>query len=574
MKKLSRKLQRLLPRRIRDFPDHGEGPGRYNLLRRNLVFIMCAMALIPLVLMTAINYHQYQSALREEIFTPIRRLINSTKHNLDLFLAEHESTLRLLIRTHTLEELSNQRRLGFLFQNLQQEFPEFVDLGLIDSSGKQRTYTGPYGLGGRNYSDQSWFREVQLRGVHISDVFLGYRKFPHFVIAIKNNTPEGDFYMLRATIDMEKFTNLITTISPRPGTDMFLINQEGILQTPSRYYGSVLEKFPLAVPPRTLEPAIQETTNPQGNPILLGYASLRMSSFTLIVIKKPAEIMGSWLALRGELLLIFIVSAVVIVLVALRTSKLLTARIQQADQKREAYYAEMEHTAKLASLGRLAAGVAHEINNPLAIINEKAGLMKDLVTFSKKYQDREKFLTLIDSILRSVERGRDITHRLLGFAKRMDGRMETIHLNELLKEVLGFLEKEAFHRNIAVHMDFAPDLPTIDNDRGQLQQVFLNVINNAFEAVDDGGNITLATRQKDSEMVEVSVADDGRGMSPEQLKHIFEPFYTSGKEQGTGLGLSIAYGIVSKCGGDIKVHSLESEGTTFTVELPRWCKLG
>jgi two-component system NtrC family sensor kinase len=568
------KSRRLLSKSIKDFPDYGEGPERYRLLRRNLTLIMCAIALIPLVLMAAVNYHQYHSALKEEIVKPIRRLITSTKHTLDLFLTERESILRLFIREHPFAELSDQARLNALFQSVKEEFPEFVDLGLIDSSGLQRTYTGPYELLGKDYKDQVWFQEVKLRGVYISDVFLGYRKFPHFVIAIKKETAQGDFYVLRATIDMEKFNDLISSVSLRPGSDMFIINREGIVQTPSRYHGNVLEKLDLTVPPFSREAVIREVKNDHGE-LLLGYAYLRTPSFILVVTKKPGEIMAGWFTLKGELLIIFVISTVVIIFVAVRTSWLLVNRIQEADQKRESAYIEVEHTAKLASLGRLAAGVAHEINNPLAIINEKAGLLKDLVTFSEKYQDREKLLAQVDSILRSVNRCRDITHRLLGFAKRMDVRVETIYLNELIEEVLGFLEKEAFHRNISVRLDLAEELAPLAHDRGHLQQVFLNIMNNAFEAVQDGGNITIVTRENDAEpgTVEVAITDDGRGISPEELKHIFDPFYTRGKEHGTGLGLSISYGIVAKCGGDIKVQSEVGKGSTFTVILPQKCTM-
>jgi len=568
------KIQRLMPKGLKDFPNYGEGPERYSLLRKNFVLIVCATAIIPLLLMAAINYYQYQSALKEEIVKPLRRLITSAKHTLELFLSERESTLRLLIRERTFEELSNQGRLNFIFQSLRAEFPEFVDLGLIDSSGLQRSYAGPYELKGKNYKDQDWFQEVQLRGVYVSDVFLGYRKFPHFVIAIKRDTVEGDFYVLRATIDTEKFNQLISTITLRPGSDIFLIDRKGVLQTPSRSHGNVLEKITLPVPPMSQEAVITRTKDDHGEH-LLGYAYLRGATFILVLIKEPGEVMAGWFTLKSELLLVLVVSVVVILIVSFRTAGLLVDRIREADQKRESCYIEVEQTAKLASLGRLAAGVAHEINNPLAIINEKAGLLKDLVEFSKEYHDREKLLSQVDSILRSVNRCREITHRLLGFAKRMDVKIETIYLNELVQEVLGFLEKEAFHRNIKVNFNLDQSLAPIAHDRGQLQQVFLNIINNAFEAVEDGGNITISTKKNEKEpgIVEVSIADDGRGIHPDDLKHIFDPFYTRGKEQGTGLGLSISYGIVAKCGGDIRVESKVGKGSNFTVVLPQKCKM-
>jgi two-component system NtrC family sensor kinase len=103
----------------------------------------------------------------------------------------------------------------------------------------------------------------------------------------------------------------------------------------------------------------------------------------------------------------------------------------------------------------------------------------------------------------------------------------------------------------------------------------LNIINNAFEAVQDGGNITIATKanERDPSTVEVTIADDGRGIQPDDLKHIFDPFYSRGKEQGTGLGLSISYGIIAKCGGDIRVESKVGKGSTFTIVLPQKCQM-
>ncbi len=228
-----------------------------------------------------------------------------------------------------------------------------------------------------------------------------------------------------------------------------------------------------------------------------------------------------------------------------------------------------EQASKLASIGRLAAGVAHEINNPLAIINEKAGLVNDLLELSSDVKDKEKLLALINGIFDSVNRCRTITHRLLGFARRMEVTHEVLDLNDIVKEVMGFLEKEILFRNIRLELNLAEGLPKIESDKGQLQQVFLNIINNAVDAIEEGGLIEVSTRVKDKNTVLVSIRDTGSGIPKDKLKSIFEPFYTTKeKGEGTGLGLFISYGIIKKLGGIVLVESEVNKGTTFTVELP------
>ena len=193
----------------------------------------------------------------------------------------------------------------------------------------------------------------------------------------------------------------------------------------------------------------------------------------------------------------------------------------------------------MATIGRMAAGVAHEINNPMAIINEKAGLLRDLVEFADDFPNKEKTFGLVDSILNSVDRCSRVTHRLLGFAKRMEIRQESVNVPELVKEVVGFQGTEAKHRNIRIEYDFEDDMPAIESDRGQLQQVLLNIITNAFAAVTDGGLVEISAKRRGPASVAVTIADSGTGISKENLAHIFEPFYSTKGEFGTGLGLSI-----------------------------------
>jgi PAS domain S-box-containing protein len=229
------------------------------------------------------------------------------------------------------------------------------------------------------------------------------------------------------------------------------------------------------------------------------------------------------------------------------------------------------HAHKMEAIGRLATGVGHEINNPLAVINERAGLMNDLLALSDdNWKDREIFLAQIKGILESVDRCRKITHRLLGLKKRTDVIYKAMNLNSVVKEVLEFMEKESTDKNIRVELNLDEGLPEIVSDIGQLQQVLLNIINNAFEAMENNGQITVSTSIKDKHTLQVSVKDTGEGISDEIIKHIFEPFFTTkSSEKGTGLGLSISYGIMQKLGGNILVDSEVNKGSTFIIHVPK-----
>ena len=272
---------------------------------------------------------------------------------------------------------------------------------------------------------------------------------------------------------------------------------------------------------------------------------------------------------RLELIGFLIISVSVILLVILGTATYLVEQVFLADQRRVAMLHNVEYANKLASIGRLAAGVAHEINNPLAIINEKAGLIKDIFSFKPEYQPEPRLMGLADSIINSVERCATITRRLLRFARHLEVSIETIHLEEVVREVLGFVDKEAVYRSIEVSVEIEDEIPAFESDRGKLQQIFLNITNNALAAVADGGRLVITLKRANENAVSISFTDNGRGIPEEDLERVFEPFFTTKASQGgTGLGLSITYGLVQELGGTIQVESTVGQGTRFTITLP------
>jgi len=566
-----RKLASLIKQPLRELAgdvDDAETPLRYATLRRKIIALMVAATLIPLSVMAVLNYYEHQSAMAREIQNPLRVLVNKTKNSFELFLAERTSTVSLIASAYSYDELADQQKLARIFSVMKHEFEGFVDLGLIDERGTQVNYVGPYTLEGKNYADQRWFQEVRLKGKYVSDVFLGFRKFPHVIIAVQHMTEDGRTWILRATLDTKRFERIIAGMSLEPDADAFLVNTQGLMQTSSNNYGKVLEKMSFPLPPLTFEPTVLTMTDPLGREVFLAYAYFPDADFVLMAAKPRSSALKTWYTVRGDLLFIFVAGVALVLFAAMRVTDVLIRRMKESEDRRELALREVEHSQKLSSIGRLAAGVAHEVNNPLAIINEKTGLVKDILSMQDDFPAKEKLLAQVDSVLRAVERCRGITHRMLGFARRMDVSIEELDLAELVRETASFLGNEAMHRKVEVQLDLAPDLPRIISDRSQLQQVFLNLLNNALAAVSDGGGIKVIARP-DGSGVKVTVKDNGCGMSDETMKHIFEPFFTTKKDKGTGLGLSITYGIIKRLGGEIAVESTQGVGTTLTITLPK-----
>jgi two-component system NtrC family sensor kinase len=556
-----------------DHEDVAAGPFKHLFNFRRIwklaVALTAGVALIPLVLVTMTDYNVTQHAIESEVLLRTSRLVSNTRRTVSFFLAERKSALDFIVRDNSFETLNEPRRLAQILQNLKRGFGGFVDLGVIDALGGQRTYVGPYTLEGKDYSDQEWFRQVLDRGVYISDVFLGFRHEPHLVIALKHKLQDGSFYVLRATLDTERFKDLLSQLEVSGMGDAFIINHEGTLQTPSQYHGKVLEKISLSIPEFSTKTEVLEEKGPKKEPLLVGYAYIADTPFILMIVKQKAELMKPWYTTRTQLLWFLAGSVTVILLVILGVATYLVNKIHTADQKRVMTLHQVEYSNKMASLGRLAAGVAHEINNPLAIINEKAGLIKDLFTLKKEYAENQKLMGIVDSVLGSVNRCATITRRLLNFARHQDVNIQALDVKEVIQDVLGFLGKEAEYRSIAISVKAMGDIPPLEGDRGRLQEIFLNLFNNAFAALSDGGHLDISIRRQAEDAVSVKVADDGCGISENDLKRVFEPFFsTRVKKGGTGLGLSITYGLVREIGGDIEVQSELGVGTAFTVTLP------
>ncbi len=554
--------------------DSSRGSGRYLFNFRRIWKIATGLtilvALIPLVVMAVIDYKVSREAVESEIILRTSRLVSNTRRSVTYFFEERVAALNYVNRSNTFEALRDTEKLKRDLANMQESFGGFVDLGVIDNEGAQITYVGPYALEGKDYSGSEWFKAVSRKGIYVSDAFKGYRNMPHMVIAVKHDQPRGGFYVLRATLDLMRLNDLLERLEIEGGGDAFLINREGILQTSSQYYGDVLDKINLPIPEFSEKTQIEGLHQAENDSLLIGYAYITPDTpFILMIVKPKEKLMEIWNQSQARVTGFLLVSVLVIVVVILYGSTYLVNQIYKADQRRLAAMHQVEYAHKMASLGRLSAGVAHEINNPLAVIGEKAGLAKDLLLLRKEGDRDPKMIKLISDIISSVERCSNITHRLLGFAKHSEIKREEVDLEEIVKEVLSFMGKEAEYRGIEIVVKGGENIPPIISDRGLLQEIFLNLFTNAFAAMENGGILTITILEKQPNELVVHCEDTGCGIPEADLERIFEPFFsTRTGKGGTGLGLSISYRLIWEMGGCIDVESEVGKGTVFTITLP------
>jgi two-component system NtrC family sensor kinase len=245
-----------------------------------------------------------------------------------------------------------------------------------------------------------------------------------------------------------------------------------------------------------------------------------------------------------------------------RFNEELERRVEERTRELQAARDQLVQSEKLAAIGELAAGVAHEINNPIGVI---LGFAQVLL---RRTSEESPIYKPLSTIEREGLRCKRIVQDLLDFARQSKAAPRRLNVNGVLEATCTLMLHQRNADKVQLIQEYADDLPEVIADENQLQQVFFNLMLNAYQAMPEGGQLHLASQAMDDE-VHVVFADTGQGISEENLKRIFDPFFTT-KEvgQGTGLGLSISYGIIEQHGGTIEVESTPGTGAKFIVKLP------
>ncbi|XPS89028.1 two component system sensor histidine kinase [Desulfosarcina variabilis str. Montpellier] len=552
----------------------------YRSLMRNIVLTILLTSITPTVVISIFILDAFRVSYEQKVYDHFDVLTRKHKRSIDIFLEEKLMDIRLLARTNRFEDLTDQAILNQRFNELQRAFDRsFVDLGVVDHQGYQIAYAGPLELTGVNYSSAKWFEEAISSPFFISDVFKGMRGAPHFIVSVRQER-DGRPWILRATIDFREFNDLVEFLRIGKTGFAFILNTNGQFQTNPFADINTDEWVGLFEDSRIVNQSnmITRKRTPGGNEIIYAMTTLKNGDWILVIQQDASDAFSELKKTQRIVLFFIMIGGLGIIAASLILSNRLVNRISQADMEKEQALRNKEmmsqqviETGKLASVGELAAGIAHEINNPIAIMIEEAGWIEDLLEDEELNgsKNEEEFYRALSQIKTQGRRCKEITHKLLSFARKTDSRIVEISVATLLAEIAHLSSQRAKYSNVEIKTDFEENLPPIPASETEMQQVFLNLVNNALDAMEKtGGIITLGAKQTVNHII-ITVSDDGPGIADANIARVFDPFYTTkpvGK--GTGLGLSICYGIINKIGGDINVHSTKGEGATFEIRFP------
>jgi len=542
---------------------------KYAEFQKKMILVTLLVSFAPLILLGATIYYQFFRMYEEKIEEQIRYRARAQAKAVDLFLKERTAILSAMADTHTFHYMIQEKNLSKVFEVMNLRAGAFVDLGVIDNAGQHLAYVGPYELKGLNYYQEPWFGEVMSKGVYISDVYLGFRRIPHFIIAVRRQEDQHN-WILRATVDPDIFGGIVRAAKVGKTGDAYIINREGLYQTRPRFHGEILWASDLDPTLFGGETTVIEQKGGHGGKLIYAGSWLKNEAWLLIISQEAGEEMAGLFATRNVQIAIVIGGILAIILTTVLTTRSSVNRLREADTRMNELNAQLVHSDKLAALGKMAAGVAHEINNPLATILQKTGWMEDLLAEEEfqKTKNVKEYIESIRSIEDQVERARKVVHSMLGYARRMEPRLEDVDINETINQTIDLLENYARINNINIQTELAPDLPVIASQQAELQQVFLNLISNAIDAIEKDGLIEVRSRRINS-YVAVEVRDNGPGIPEDKKKRIFDPFFTTKRTgKGTGLGLWISYNIMEKLGGSLSFKTKVGEGTTFTALIP------
>lgn len=544
-------------------------------IKRKIFVAMLLVPLLPVLIALGTGSYVHSTYVHKNDLSHVSQIANSLSTTIDRYIHDCLGDLSLIgSSVFNIQNISNLKNILEIIQNKRKEI---LDIALIDAQGSVISYAGPVLFTGAHIIPGDWFAQALERGFGVGDVQIGQMGVPHFVLACRVLHDE-QVYVLRIALDISVFDQILRGMREE-SVEIFLTNAEGELLAGD---GQVLTRE------RNL-PQLENWSR-QGRVFFdsdtgQAQASRVMSQigWILTVRKHAALTFTSQDSVFLFLGLSMLGGGIVILFSSLYLSGYIEKMLQQRDMEREKLREQLYRAGRLAELGEMATGFAHEINNPLQIMkSDQAYIEMVLRDFQEHCADEPKCLEDITEMTSSVEqikvqidRCARITHSILRFGRAGTLDVQHVNLAKFIPEVLTMVRKKSQISGIDLRVEMASPKLIVNVDPGRLQQVLLNLINNAMYAIQEAsdrrvGEIVLGCGLDKDGRVRIQVTDNGVGIGPEHQKLIFTPFFTTKPPGGgTGLGLSVCHDLVDQMNGVLDFVSRKGEGTTFFITLPR-----
>lgn len=539
-------------------------------LQRRIIFLLILASLIPLAFIGTGAGIVFGKIISSKSTEQLQTVVRDHAVTIELFLQERMMALDLMLRSYSKEQITDKTELAKVFENLNKSYiNSFLDLGVIDRNGEQLAYIGPYDLLGKVYYDAPWFQHVIKEGNYISDVFMGIRNVPHFIMAVRKFESNNELWILRATINSEVFSNLVLQGRLGKTGDCFILDRQGRYQTPPLFGAKLLDQSNIDTSQLHEDIKTVPAVDKDGKRIIRTMKWMKNGEWMLIAQQEKAELDAPFRIAMGKGLAVFAVGVVIIVLAAFFTTRYLFRLIETATEQKEQLNMQLLQASKLASLGEMATGLAHEINNPLAIITTEQTNISDILRLlNQKNSDIDEMFDSVAMTKKQVMRCKEITQKMLQFGRQHKSLGAPINPGPSLLEIVKLMQHQAKINNVDICLEMEDNLPKIFMDVTELQQLLANISNNAVDAIASKGAIAFSAWSEPGRF-RLTIEDTGPGIPPGIKEKIFEPFFTTKSVgKGTGLGLAVCYGIVTKWRGKIKEVGKPGSGAKFEIEFP------
>lgn len=547
-------------------------------LRFKLIAAFIVLAALPLAGFGVAAYYKGVEMTREKAISHLKSVVDVQANMIESFISERNGDMNLLAKT-VFNESSFEPAGGLLnrLNLMQEEYRVYKDIIMARPDGTMILAGGRGNLKDQDVTDREWYRQSMAGKTFTSNIFPDLDGRLAILVSVPlQGSDRAIRGVLAAVIDFQNVADSLTGISIGRTGEFYLVDKDGRLLTGTRLgSGRIGQKIHIEnTGGSSGEVEIKEYIDYRGKKVLRVVEGLRELGWIIVAEQDSKEAFAEINSLRRTVSGVVVILILLTALIAWLLSNRIVGLLKKAYSEKKELEMQVIQKDKLASMGFLTAGIAHELNTPLASALLYAQMLKE-----DTVESWPEHAATLDSVIEEIERGSNIVRNLLAFSRQSRISSTVTDVNEILVHLLEIARKLCFERGILVKCSLADDLPFVNGDGAVLHQVFMNMVANAVEVMDNGGVLEVTTRHVAVlNKVKVEIQDTGPGIPKDYIDKVFDPFFTTKRPgEGTGLGLAISYGMVRKMGGQIRVMSICADdrqqqagptGTTFVVELP------